>query len=309
MKEHNILVTGAGGFIGQVLVNRLSLDSKNCIVGLAFDQHTDKVESVDHLVYGDIRDISLMQRIIGDYEINTVYHLAAQSIVRACARNPVSAYEINVMGTVSLLEACRAVGGPLIKKVVVSTSDKAYGHAPSPYVETTPLDPKFTYEASKTCQDIIARSYAHNYDLPVVVARCSNVYGPGDKNISRLIPRSIQRIASGEAPILYNGVHNYIREFIYIDDVVSAFIILAEKGMPGEAYCVGGTGQYSILELINTIVKLMNANVAPIIEDKDSNFKEIEVQYIDSTKLQSLGWKPQTTLEVGLVESIKYYTR
>jgi len=305
----NVLITGVNGFIGAALAKCFNLDSTVNVVGLGFDKHAAEEAPVDHMVYGDIRDYGFCRRVVGDYEINDIYHLAAQSIVRVCSNDPVSAYDINVMGTVNLLEACRTVGKNTVKSVVVSTSDKAYGHAPVPYNEDTPLSPLFTYEASKTCQDIVSRSYFHNYGVPVKVARCSNVYGPGDQNLSRLIPRSITLLSRGEAPVLYNGVHNYVREFIHIDDVVSAFNIIAKRGAPGEAYCVGGSGYYRILDVIKEIVKLMGLNIEPVIEDKVSNFKEIETQYIDASKLRALGWEPYIDLKSGLLDSIEYYRR
>jgi len=305
----NVLITGVNGFIGSALASALCSDNSLNVVGVGFDKHKDLDVPVNHMVYGDLRDAGFCRRVIGDYEINDVFHLAAQSIVRVCSNDPVSAYDINIMGTVNLLEACRTVGKNTVESVVVSTSDKAYGHSPVPYTEDTPLEPLFTYEASKTCQDIISRSYFHNYGVPVKVARCSNVYGPGDKNLSRLVPRSISLLSKGEAPVLYNGVHNYIREFIYIGDVVTAFLTIADKGAAGEAYCVGGSGHYRILDVITKMVELMGLDTEPVIEDKASNFKEIEAQYIDATKLRSLGWEPLVDLDAGLLASINYYAK
>ena len=303
---NSILVTGANGFIGSNLIKNLSQDSDNYIVGLGFDIHYPTL--ANQMFYGDIRDKDLIPRILSDYEIDVIYHLAAQSIVRISATNPVNTYEINIMGTVNLLEACRTVG-KRVKSVVISTSDKAYGHAKSPYNEDTPLQPLFTYEASKACQDIIGRNYAHNYDVPVKIARCGNVYGPGDHNKSRLIPNSIIQCLLGKSPVLYNGVHNYVREFVYIDDVISAFKCISTKGNVGEAYCVGGMGHYKILDIIEMIIATINPILQPEICEKDISFKEITEQWIDSSKLKGLGWNPETSLHDGLLQTIEYYKK
>jgi CDP-glucose 4,6-dehydratase len=300
----SILVTGANGFIGSNLVKNLSQDPDNYLVGLGFDIHYST--PVNQMFYGDIRDKDFISRILSDYEIDIVYHLAAQSIVRISATNPASTYDINIMGTVNLLEACRTVG-KRIKSVVISTSDKAYGHAKSPYNEDTPLQPLFTYEASKACQDIIGRNYAHNYGVPVKIARCGNVYGPGDHNKSRLIPNSIMQCLLGKSPILYNGVHNYIREFVYIDDAIAAFKCITAKGNIGEAYCVGGMGHHKILDVIQMIISMINPTLQPEICEKDTVFKEIIEQWIDASKLKSLGWSPETSLQDGLLQTIAYY--
>jgi CDP-glucose 4,6-dehydratase len=305
----NVLITGINGFIGRALATECySQIEGSTVVGLGFDQHLD-IDTVPchHYVSGDMRDYKFIRRIIGDYEINTIYHLAAQSIVRICANDPVSAYEINVMGTVNLMEAVREVGKNTVSSIVVSTSDKAVGHAPSPYTEETPLNPLYTYECTKTCQDIVARNFFHNYGLPVVVARCGNVYGPGDPNMSRIIPRAMSNLLRGHQPVLYSGVTNYVREFIYIDDVVRAFMLLSEKGKRGDAYCVGGTTPIKILDLMNLIIEISGKQEEVIIEEKNDLFKEIEVQYLNASKLNALGWTPRISLEEGLTRTFHYY--
>jgi CDP-glucose 4,6-dehydratase len=308
MSKNNILVTGFQGFIGSALCSRLKKNRDNRIIGLGFEEHHHVSQADTSIsIYGDIRNADFIRRVIGDYEINTVYHLAAQSIVRVCANDPVSAYDINVMGTVRLLDACRTVGANTVKSVLVSTSDKAFGHSPIPYTEQSPLQPKFTYEATKSCQDIVAQNFFHNYGVPVKICRCSNVYGPGDPNESRVIPGSILRIARKERPWLYSDVAEYIREFVYIDDIVDAFTLVTEKANAGEIYCVGGTGYLTMKELIAKILKLCDSDIEPELIDKPSQFKEIPAQYIDSTKLRSLGWSPKWTLDAGLCKTIEYY--
>jgi len=303
----NVLITGANGFIGSAIAGALFKNYETKIVAMLFDKHATELPQADHLIYGDVRDSSLMRRVISDYEVTDVYHMAAQSIVSTCANDPVTAYDINVMGTVSILEACRIAGKNTVESVVVSTSDKAYGHSVPPYNEDTAMLPMFTYETSKTCQDLITRSYFHNYGVPAKVARCSNVYGPGDSNLSRLIPKSIHRIALGSAPVLYNGVHEFVREFVYIDDVVSAFECISKDGLGGEAYCVGGSGHYKILDVIEMILDIMGSDLKPEIVQKNSNFKEISKQWIDAAKLKGIGWVPAVAIMAGLRECVKYY--
>lgn len=307
----NIFVTGGSGFIGRSLIEFYSFDQSNRITVLLRDYESrnewlTKLNNVT-IVYGDLTDINLLRRLIAEQEISHVFHCAAQSIVRICAQDPVSAYETNVMGTVYLLEAIRQVGMPHIKSIVVSTSDKAFGHSEPPYNEDTPLKPKYTYEATKSCQDIVSQNYFHNYGLPVKIARCSNVYGPGDPNTSRLIPNTIYRVLDNKAPQIYSEVAKYEREFIYIDDVVNAFNVISKHGVNGEAYCVGGTGVYKISVVVDKILALLGSTLLPEILVKSQNFKEIQSQYIISDKLSKLGWKPTHTLDQGLTETVAFY--
>jgi CDP-glucose 4,6-dehydratase len=302
-----IFITGASGFLGSALARNLAIEG-HTVVTLERDNNTNQIDNLaNFIVKGDITDANLMRRIIADYEVEHVYHLAAQSIVRICAADPISAYQANVMGTVNLLEAIRTSGMNHIKSVVISTSDKAYGHAPVPYTEDTPFMPKYTYECTKACQDIVGQNYFHNYEMPIKIARCSNIYGPGDPNWSRLIPNSIRRALKGERPQLYSDVADYIREFVYIDDTIDAFKLIDKFGEAGNAYCVGGTASYKIKDLISTILELCEADPDIEIIDKPSTFKEIEQQFIDGTKIKTLGWQPKFSLEQGLRETIKYY--
>jgi nucleoside-diphosphate-sugar epimerase len=213
------------------------------------------------------------------------------------------------MGTVSLLEACRN-SGESVKSIVVSTSDKAFGHAEIPYTEKTALNPLYTYETSKACQQMITMSYFHNYGLPTKVVASSNVYGPGDPNLSRIIPNTIMRLANGEPALLFDGAAEHIREFVYIEDVANAFVTVARKGKNGEVYCCGGTEHLSMIDLIVHICKEMGKDPDKDIKtfQKSRYFKEIEQQYIDSTKLRSIGWGPMVSLDEGIRRTIKYYT-
>lgn len=310
----SVLITGASGFIGGALLKSYTagLGSNVEIIAMVHDYHRADVTKVsaDHIVIGDITDYNFLCRVISEYEINTIFHLASQAIVRSCANDPMSAYETNVMGMVKLLEAVRTVGMNTVKSIVVSTSDKAFGHAPPPYDEHTPLMPKYTYEATKTCQDIVAQNYFHNYGVPTKICRCSNVYGPGDPNESRIIPNTIKRIRSGNKPVIYSDVAEYVREFIFIDDVVSAFKIVDEKAAPGEIFCVGGTEALKVKDLVQRILDLSGSELeVEYITKTASVFKEIDTQYINADKLKALGWSPAYGIDEGIKETLRYYSK
>ncbi len=306
----NCLVTGHTGFLGGAITGLLK-SGGDVVVGIERDENKrrDRINSPDIFVKGDIRDYDFVRRVIADYEIEEVFHCASQAIVRTCANDPYTTYDINVMGTVSLLEACRN-SGDTVKSIVVSTSDKAFGHAPIPYTEKTPLNPLYTYETSKACQQMITLSYFHNYGVPTKVIASSNVYGPGDPNLSRIIPNTIMRLAQGEPALLFEGASDYIREFVFITDVANAFVTASRNGKSGEVYCCGGTEHCSMIDLITDICELMGKDPAKDIKlfQKSKHFKEIEKQYIDSTKLRKIGWDPKVPLDMGLKLAIDYYS-
>lgn len=301
-----VLVTGASGFLGSQLASKLTSEG-HTVIAMQRDTNVNLAGKATFIIKGDVTDYDLLRRVIADYEVEHVYHLAAQSIVRICAADPVSAYAANVMGTVNLLEAIRSSGMNHIKSIVISTSDKAYGHAPVPYTEDTPFMPLYTYECTKACQDIVGQNYFHNYGLPVKLARCSNIYGPGDPNWSRLIPNSINRILAGKNPELYSDVAEYVREFVYVDDVIDALKLITTEGKAGEAFCVGGTGAFEIKELVEKMIKLCGSECSVDLIQKPATFKEIQKQYIDGTKMKSLGWTPRFDIDAGLRETINYY--
>lgn len=301
-----ILLTGANGFLGSSLADSLRGKPDTQLICVTRDE-SNNIWRSDGLIIlkGDMTDFDFLRRVIADHEITHVVHLAAQAIVRVCAQDPVSAYETNVMGTVKLLEAVRQVGMSTVKSIVVSTSDKAYGHALPPYTESTPLMPLYTYESTKSCQDIVAQNYFHNYGLPIKIARCSNIYGPGDPNYSRLVPNTIKRILSKQRPQIYTGVMNYIREWVYVEDTIDAFQLILNKGVNGEAYCVGGTERASVKDLVQRMLTLAESDLEIEFIEKTAAFKEIEEQWIDSTKLRTLGWQPKFTLDQGLLKTIE----
>ena len=314
-KTRRVFVTGATGFLGANLVTRLVKEQaavvclqRDAVQPNSFDLFglRDKVTVVN----GDVQDLSLLQRILNEYEIDSVFHLAAQAIVGAANRSPISTFETNVRGTYMLLEACRL--SPSVKRVVVASSDKAYGsNTTLPYREDLPLQGTFPYDVSKSCTDLLARSYALTYDLPVVVTRSANIYGPGDINLSRIIPGTIVAVLKNESPIIRSD-GTPLREFIFVDDVVSAYLTLAENisRAKGEAFNIGSDRPVQILELTNRIIDLAGSNgdIEPRIMLKSKIEHEIDAQYLSADKIHSLlDWRAEVDLDTGLNISIAWY--
>ena len=306
-----ILVTGHDGFIANAILGKLK-EEGNFIVGIEKEKNTKKLYrySPDVEIIGDMRDYDLLRRIITEYEIDEIYHLASWPIASVCANDPYTTFDINIMGLVKLLEAVRHSGYP-VKNIIISTSDKAFGNAPVPYTEKSPLSPLFSYDTSKACQQMIALCYFRNYNLPIKIVACSNIYGPGDYNFTRVIPRTIARLYQGKPAWLWKDSENHIREFVYIDDCAEAFLTVRKNGQNGEVYCCGGTEYLKIKELMEKLCVLMdkNPNYHIQIGQRPINLMEIEEQYINSTKLRNIGWIPKMSLNEGLKKSIEFYTR
>jgi CDP-glucose 4,6-dehydratase len=308
------LVTGATGLIGGWLVRRL-LEQGSDVVCLVRDwvpqselARSGLLEKVK-VVRGDVRDQPLLERTLGEYEIDTVLHLAAQTIVGIANRNPVSTLETNIAGTWSLLEACRR--SPLVKQMVVASSDKAYGdHEKLPYSESSPLQGRHPYDVSKSCADLIAQSYATTYNLPVAITRCGNFYGGGDLNWNRLVPGTIRSVIRGERPVIRSD-GKYVRDYFYAEDGAAANMILAEAlatrpELRGQAFNFSNEAQVTVLELVDRLLALMDSTLKPDIRNEATN--EIRHQYLDATRArEALQWKPQFTLDEGLRRTIDWY--
>ena len=307
-KGRNVLITGISGFIGCALARKLKELGIN-VVGLVREWNHVPWPVLDEctIINGDVCHYDTIRETMSFYEIDTVFHFAAFAIVRVAARDPMSTYRVNVMGTVNVLEAARALNK--CKSIIVASSDKAYGdHIILPYTESTDLKPRNTYDTSKACMDMIARSYAHNYDMPVSVTRCSNVYGPGDMNLSRIIPNTIKRVLGGDPPLVFQDVSDMEREFIYIDDVVDAYLRLADNPTRGEAFNIGGTGPTKIYDLVGKISGIVGLDEMIHISKRDNIFKEIKRQYIDAGKLKAwTGWESTTGLHEGLEKTVEWY--
>jgi len=307
-------VTGATGLIGSWLVKQL-VESGVDVVCLVRDWipqselvRTRLIEKVK-VVRGDIRDQAFLERVLGEHEIDTVIHLAAQTIVTIANRNPVSTFETNIAGTWNLMEACRR--SPRVKQIVVASSDKAYGDQDVlPYSENTPLQGQHPYDVSKSCADLIAKTYAVSYDLPVVITRCGNFYGGGDLNWNRIIPGTIRSILRGQRPIIRsNG--QYVRDYFYAEDGAAAYMLLAEQlakhpELKGEAFNFSNEIQITVAQVVEKILALMGSNLQPDIRNEANN--EILHQYLSADKARKmLNWSPLFTLDEGLENTLAWY--
>jgi len=310
-------VTGATGFVGAHVV-RLLVERGAEVVCLQRDEA--RINSLDLLdlrrsvdvVHGSVEDLALVQRALNEYEVEAVFHLAAQALVGAANRSPLSTFETNIRGTYMLLEACRLT--PTVKRVVVASSDKAYGsHKELPYGEDHALHGIFPYDASKVCTDVLARSYAKNYGMPVGVTRFANIYGPGDLNMSRVIPGTIVSVLRGEVPVIRSD-GTPVRDFVYADDAARGYLLMAEKmdEMAGEAFNFGSGSPVRILDLVNQIIRLggEDGRLSPKVMLKSKIEHEIDAQFLGSERAHTrLGWSPEVDLEDGLKTSIEWYRK
>lgn len=312
--DRPVLVTGCTGVLGSWLTMAL-VDAGAAVTGLIRDEipfsylRRSGCEERIRVVRGDVTDYTLLERALNEYEIDTVFHLAAQTIVSIANRAPLSTFETNVRGTWTLLEAARRA--PKTSRIVVASSDKAYGiHEELPYTEETPLRGCHPYDVSKACADRIARTYAVTYDLPVTVTRCANLYGGGDLNWSRLIPGTIRSVLRGKPPVIRSD-GTLLRDYLYVEDAVAGYLRLAESvGCPqvtGEAFNFGVDNPRSVMEVVQTIIDLSDQPaLQPRLLGEAEN--EIRAQYLDSSKAQRvLGWTPRYSLEEGLQETLSWY--
>ncbi|MFT3745346.1 MAG: NAD-dependent epimerase/dehydratase family protein [Pyrinomonadaceae bacterium] len=312
-KDRSAFVTGASGFVGANLVAELVTRGAK-VVCLQRDETQPNSLDLLHLrdkvtvIRGSVDDLPLMSRLLNEYDIDAVFHLAAQALVGAANRSPVSTFESNIRGTYLLLEACRLSSN--VKRIVVASSDKAYGsHEVLPYSEDFKLNAVYPYDVSKACTDLISQSFAHTFDLPVAVTRSANIYGPADANLSRIIPGTILSILRGERPIIRSD-GTPVRDFIYTSDIVAGYLLLSEKieEAKGEAFNFGSGEPVSMLELVNSIVRLMGSDLSPNILLNTKIANEIDAQYLASDKVNSqFGWKTEIGLDNGLQRTIDWY--
>jgi len=308
------LVTGATGLVGSWLVKRL-VAAKADVVCLVRDWvpqselvRSSTLERVK-VVRGDVRDQSLLERAITEHEIDTVIHLAAQTIVPVAGRNPLSTFETNIAGTWTLLEACRRNSS--VKQIVLASSDKAYGEqAKLPYDESTPLQGVHPYDVSKSCADLIGHSFAKVYGSPVAITRCGNFYGGGDLNFSRIVPGTIRSILRGTRPVIRSD-GQFVRDYFYVEDGAIAYMLLAEKlaenrDLIGQAFNFSNEYEVTVLEVARKILTLMKSDLVPDVRNEAAH--EIRRQVLSAQKAKRLlNWAPTFELAGGLAKTIEWY--
>lgn len=307
-------VTGATGQIGGWLVKHL-VEAGADLVCLVRDW-VPQCELVQagmldrvRVVRGDLRDRELMRRTLGEYEINTVLHLAAQGIVGVANRDPVTAFETNAGGTWSLLEACRL--SPTVKQVVIASTDKVYGEADQlPYTEEMPFLARYPHDVSKACAEMVATCYAETYNLPVAATRLPNIYGGGDLNWNRIVPGTIRSVFRGERPVILSD-GKFIRDYLYVEDAAAAHMHLAERlaerpELRGQAFNISAETPLTVLELVGAIVRLIGSDLEPDVQNRAK--QEIRNQYLSAQKArEQLGWRPLYSVEEGLRATIDWY--
>jgi CDP-glucose 4,6-dehydratase len=313
-RDRPTLVTGATGLVGGWVVRQL-LEQQADVICLVRDSipmsEFARGRLVDRVntVRGDVRDQAVVERALGEFEVVTVIHLAAQTIVGIANRNPVSTFESNIAGTWALLEACRR--SPKIQQVVVASSDKAYGeHERLPYDEDSPLQGRHPYDVSKSCTDLIAQAFAATYGLPVAITRCGNFYGGGDLNWNRIVPGTIRSVLASERPVIRSD-GQFVRDYFYVEDGAAAYLLLAERlaaeaGLRGQAFNFSTETQVTVLDLVHRIVAAMGSDLEPVVQNTATH--EIRRQYLSAAKARRvLGWRSMFTLDEGLRRTIDWY--
>ena len=315
-QDRPVLITGATGLVGAWLTRRLHQSGADvvCLVRDWVPQSElirSRVLEQVKVVRGDVCDRFALERVLGEYEIGTVFHLAAQTIVGIANRNPVSTFESNIQGTWNLLEACRR--SPLVRSIVIASSDKAYGHQPDlPYDEETPLEGRHPYDVSKSCADLLAQSYAATYQMPVAITRCGNFYGGGDLNWNRIVPGTIRSVLRGERPVIRSD-GQYIRDYFYVEDGAAAYTLLAEQlhtrpELHGLAFNFSNETEVTVLDLVNRILRAMHSELQPLVLNQASN--EIRRQSLCAARAhQMLAWSPLFDLDEGIGRTIAWYRK
>lgn len=313
-RDRSVFVTGCTGLLGSWMVEEL-IERGASVTGLVRDLvprsklHQDGFDKKINVVRGAVEDLPVLERALAEYEIDTVFHLAAQTIVGVANSEPISTFETNIKGTWNVLEAARRVGR--VTRIVVASSDKAYGDQEVlPYDEETPLHGEHPYDVSKSCADLISLTYHKSYGLPVCVTRCGNFYGGGDLNFNRLVPDTI-RSTLRDKPVTIRSDGSFIRDYFYVRDGALAYLHLAElmdkPEVVGEAFNFSNEIQVPVLEMVKKITALMGkSDLEPVILNQANN--EIKHQYLSAEKARRLlDWTPSYTLDEGLKETIDWY--
>jgi len=313
-RDRPVLVTGATGLLGGWLTRHLLAAEADvvCLVRdwvprslLLSEGLLDRIRTVR----GDVTDQQCLERLLGEYEVSTVFHLAAQTIVPIANRNPISTFESNVRGTWGLLEAARR--SPTVVQVVVASSDKAYGDQNAlPYSEETPLQGRHPYDVSKSAADLIAQSYAKTYGSRIVIARCGNLYGGGDLNWNRVVPGTMRSVLRGERPVIRSD-GRLVRDYVYVEDAAIFYMLMAEKlgadsALTGEAFNFSDENPLEVSAIVERILQVMDSDLEPVILNEASN--EIRCQYLDSSKARKvLGWEAQFKMDEALARTANWY--
>lgn len=317
--DERVLVTGAQGFIGSWVTGRLLAEGATVVVPRRDEpaQSRFKIEGLQErcdIAQVDLVDHQAIVRVLNEHAITTVFHLAAQTIVGIANRSPLSTFESNIRGTYNLLEACRVTGevGDPVARIVVASSDKAYGsHEVLPYREDFELKAIYPYDVSKACTDMISRSYAVTYGLPVAVTRLANVYGGGDFNMSRVVPDTVQALIDGKRPVIRSDGSPQ-RDYIYAEDAAAGYLTVAEsldrEELRGRAWNMGAGQLVSVLEIVQRLIAATGSDVEPDIQGSGVPDGEIDRQQLDSTAITTeLGWAPRWSLDDGLAETYRWY--
>ena len=307
-----VAVTGASGFLGSHLVGELvALDAEVVVLVRDGVPRTPITEWIDDVatVHGDVEDQALLERALGEYQVQTLFHLAAQSQVRVANRNPGSTWRSNILGTCSALEAARR--SPAIEQVITASSDKAYGAQMSlPYDEDMPLLARNPYDVSKACADLVSGSYWHTWDVPVCITRCGNLFGPGDVNWDRIVPGTIRSLLEGQRPVIRSD-GTLVRDYFYVRDGALAYLQLAEamaqdSTILGEAFNLSTEEPLSVLDLLAILQRLVGSHVDPDILGTATH--EIPAQHLSAEKARKLlGWTPKWSVEEALAETVEWY--
>lgn len=312
-EDRSVMVTGATGLVGSWLVQQLLSEGAHvvCLVRDVVPEarlYTLAKERRPVVVGGDVRDQSIMERVMGEYEVTTIFHLAAQTVVEIANRNPGETLDTNIRGTWTVLEAARR--SSTVRQVIVASSDKAYGDTNGTSAENARLEGRHPYDVSKSCADLIAQAFARTYDMPIAIARCGNLFGGGDLNWSRLVPGTIRSVLKGKAPVIRSD-GTLVRDYVYVEDGVSGYLALARgleqtPALAGEAFNFSYTDHRTVQEMVQAIISMMESELAPVVLNQANN--EINFQSLDAAKARSvLRWEPAWTIERGLGVTIAWY--